>query len=57
MAFVFIKNVIKGYVTYKELKKKMHQGAGSQQQGPKASNSQSKSDVFEAEYRVLNDQK
>lgn len=55
MAFVFIKNVIKGYLTYQGVKKRMQQEKGSTQsnQSKKAG---PQGDVFEAEYRVLKDQ-
>lgn len=55
MAFVFIKNVIKGYVTYQSVKKRMKQESGGTQRSQKKS-SQDQGEVFEAEYRVLKDQ-
>lgn len=62
MAYVFIKNVVKGYLTYQGLKNNMKQNASfeqkeQQQQRSRSSKKSSQSDVFEAEYRVLNDQK
>jgi|GEM_PF-6283716 hypothetical protein len=53
-AFVFIKNVVKGYLSYQGIKGRMNQG--SDQKGEQAKKKSSQGEVFEAEYRVLKDE-
>lgn len=48
MSYVFIKNAIKGYLTYKHIKNQTGQQTAAKK--PQASD-----DVFEAEYRVVRD--
>lgn len=52
MSYVFIKNAIKGYLTFKHIKNQAEQQAAAQKT---QKTSQCSSDVFEAEYRVVRD--
>lgn len=56
MAFVFVKNAVKGYMAYQGLKRQAQAKSNGQKGQFKKSSASQKSDVFEAEYRVLRDE-